>query len=90
MTMNTKISDMVTSAPNENTEMYDRVNLSTNIKDTTPSNEPTVMCDAITSPSSQSYQNPEIKPNQINYEEVEGYEEPVMVYLTCLNASRKA
>ena len=81
MTMNTKISDMVTSAANQNTEMYDRVNLSTNIKNTTPSNEPT---------SNQSYENPEIKPNQISYEEMEGYEEPVMVYLTCLNASQKA
>ena len=90
MTMNTKISDMVTSAATRNTEMYDRVNLSTNISNITPSNEPTEMCDTITSPSSQSYENPEIKPNQINYEEVEGYEEPVMVYLTCLNASQKA
>ena len=89
MTMNTKISDMVTSAANQNTEMYDRVNLSTNIKNTTPSNEPTGMCDTIYSPSNQSYENPEIKPNQISYEEVEGYEEPVMVYLTCLNASQK-
>ena len=75
--------DVINTQTSQNTE---GLNTPTNQKNKmcdVVSSEPKMNCDMNTAPSIDNYENAETNPNQINYEEMEGYEEPVMIYLTC-------
>ena len=100
----TEMYDVVNTQTNQNTEMYDVVNTPPNPNTersdvlntprkacgmvTFQDRQTNENCDKISLTSNGDYENAETQTHQINYEEIEGYEDPVMVYLTCLESSK--